>query len=186
MSVKTFGPYQPFINNVYPTTEQWGKLKYYTMVTCSSPFCANTQNLTDDTCVSLLECFQFESSRLPLFCFESQLQSRTMMLCRLGSTMPSRGLWEGSPFQQASISCQHSSSKQGKRSGLAPGRNSDISETHRDYFMLWIVLWSHCSSRLDWTGTDCSTGHRPTTFDWKSKKKKKKEILNVTKGSWDF
>lgn len=43
------------------------------------------------------------------------------MLSRLGSTMPSRGLWEGSPFQQASISCQHSSSKQGSRSGLAPG-----------------------------------------------------------------
>lgn len=37
MSVKTFSPYQLFINNVYPTTDQWGKLKYYTMVTWSSP-----------------------------------------------------------------------------------------------------------------------------------------------------
>lgn len=45
------------------------------------------------------------------------------MLCKLGSTIPSRGLWEGSPFQQASISCQHSSSKQGSRSGLAPGHS---------------------------------------------------------------
>lgn len=49
------------------------------------------------------------------------------MLCRLGSTIPSRGLWEGSPFQQASISCQHSSSKQGSRSGLAPGRRQTSS-----------------------------------------------------------
>lgn len=51
------------------------------------------------------------------------------------------------------------------------------------YFMLWIVLWSHCSSRLDWTRTDSSTGYRPTTFDGKSKIN---YILNVTKGSWDF
>lgn len=42
------------------------------------------------------------------------------MLCRLGWTMPSRGLWEGSPFQQASISCQHSSSNVGNRSGREP------------------------------------------------------------------
>lgn len=66
--------------------------------------------------------FQEESSRLLLFSSEPQLHIRTMMLCKLGSTMPSRGLWEGSPFQQASISCQHSSSKQGSRSGLAPAR----------------------------------------------------------------
>lgn len=65
--------------------------------------------------------YQQESSRLLLFCSEPQLHSRTMMLCKLGSTIPSRGLWEGSPFQQASISCQHSWSKQGSRSGLAPG-----------------------------------------------------------------
>lgn len=67
-----------------------------------------------------LECIQFESSRLLLFCSELQLQSRFIILCRLGSTIPSRGLWEGSPFQQASISCQHSSSKVGTRSGLEP------------------------------------------------------------------
>ncbi len=42
------------------------------------------------------------------------------MLCRLGWTMPSRGLWEGSPFQQASISCQHSSSNVDNRSGREP------------------------------------------------------------------
>lgn len=72
--------------------------------------------------------FQFESSRLLLFWSKPQLQSRPMMLCRLGSTMPSRGLLEGSPFQQASISCQHSSSKLGSRSGLAPG-----------------TTWAHCS-----------------------------------------
>ncbi len=45
---------------------------------------------------------------------------RSMMLCRLGWTMPSRGLWEGSPFQQASISCQHSSSNVDNRSGREP------------------------------------------------------------------
>lgn len=73
--------------------------------------------------------FQFESSRLLLFWSELQLQSRTMMLCRLGSTMPRRGLWEGSPFQQASISCQHSSSKLGNRSGLAPGDNTSTRES---------------------------------------------------------
>lgn len=57
------------------------------------------------------EC-QFESSRLP--------HRRSMMLCRLGWTMPIRGLWEGSPFQQASISCQHSSSNVDRRSGREP------------------------------------------------------------------
>lgn len=73
--------------------------------------------------LACLECFQVESSRLPLFCSAPQLQSRSMMLCRLGSTIPSKGLCKGSPFQQASISCQHSSSKLDSLSGRAPGDN---------------------------------------------------------------
>lgn len=93
-----------------------------------------------------LECFQFESSRLLLFCSEPQLQSRTMMLCRLGSTIPSRGLWEGSPFQQASISCQHSSSKLGSRSGLAPREAMDtwvlFKHSCEDYTPILVSLFT--------------------------------------------
>lgn len=91
-------------------------------------FISTLHKYKKDSLLVCPECFQFESSRLLLFCSEPRLQSRTMMLCRLGSTIPSRGLREGSPFQQASISCQHSSSKVGNRSGLAPGDNMDTSE----------------------------------------------------------
>lgn len=42
----------------------------------------------------------------------------------MGWTMPRRGLWEGSPSQHASISCQHSSSNTGRRSGRAPRERS--------------------------------------------------------------
>jgi len=69
------------------------------------------------------------------------------MLCRLGSTIPRRGLWEGSPFQHASISCQHSSSKVGNRSGRAPADDMDTSEpseserpgTHADRLLRLIT-----------------------------------------------
>lgn len=137
--------YQLLINNVNPTTVHRQTSFFLQSVTCStdsSLFSSVLHKYNKNTFLGwipitrvlvCLECFQFESSRLLLFCSEPQLQSRSMMLCRLGSTIPSRGLWEGSPFQQASISCQHSSSKLGSRSGLAPGDNIDISEseTHK-------------------------------------------------------
>lgn len=69
-------------------------------------------------------CFQVESSS-PLFgSSEFDLHSRSMMPWSMGWTMPKRGLWEGSPSQQASISCQHSSSNTGRRSGRAPRERS--------------------------------------------------------------
>lgn len=64
--------------------------------------------------------FQVESSN-PLFgCSELDLQSLSMIPCSIGWTMPKRGRWEESPSQQASISCQHSSSNTGSRSGRTP------------------------------------------------------------------
>lgn len=69
-------------------------------------------------------CCQVESSS-PLFGLsECDLHSRSMMPWSIGWTMPKRGLWEGSPSQQASISCQHSSSNTGRRSGRAPRERS--------------------------------------------------------------
>lgn len=69
-------------------------------------------------------CFQVESSS-PLFgCSQLDLQSRSMMPWSMGWTMPRSGLLEGSPSQQASINCQHSSSNIGRRSGRAPGGRS--------------------------------------------------------------
>lgn len=70
---------------------------------------------------TVLSCFlQVESSN-PLFdCSKLDLHSLSMILCSMGWTMPRRGRWEGSPSQQASISCQHSSSNAGRRSGRTP------------------------------------------------------------------
>ena len=66
--------------------------------------------------------FQVESSN-PLFgCSELDLQSLSMIPCSIGWTIPKRGRWEESPSQQASISCQHSSSNTGRRSGRTPGK----------------------------------------------------------------
>lgn len=62
-----------------------------------------------------------ESSSPRFGCSEADAHSRSMMPRSMGCTMPRRGLWEGSPSQQASISCQHSSSNTGRRSGRAPG-----------------------------------------------------------------
>lgn len=69
--------------------------------------------------------FQVESSN-PLFnCSEFNLQSLFIMRCSMGWTMPRSGRWEGSPSQEASISCQHSSSKMGRRSGRTPGKRQE-------------------------------------------------------------
>lgn len=65
-------------------------------------------------------CFHVESSSPLLGLSQFDLHNRSMMPCSMGWTMPKRGLWEGSPSQQASINCQHSSSNTGRRSGRAP------------------------------------------------------------------
>lgn len=81
-------------------------------------------------------CFQVESSS-PLFSrSEFDLHSRSMMPRSMGWTMPKRGLLEGSPSQQASINCQHSSSNTGRRSGRAP---------FRTLFQRWSLL-AHLSN----------------------------------------
>lgn len=64
--------------------------------------------------------FQVESSNPWFNCSEFDLQSLFIMPCNMGWTMPRSGRWEGSPAQLASISCQHSSSKTGRRSGRTP------------------------------------------------------------------
>lgn len=65
---------------------------------------------------------QVESSKPLLGCSELDLQSLSMIPCSIGWTIPKRGRWEESPSQQASISCQHSSSNTGRRSGRTPGK----------------------------------------------------------------
>lgn len=81
-------------------------------------FTSSVKGLLLGTCPCVCVC-QVESSRLA-FLWSTPSQRRPMILCRLGCTIPSRGLWEGSPFQHASISCQHSSSNPAKRSGREP------------------------------------------------------------------
>lgn len=74
--------------------------------------------------------FQVESSN-PLFgCSELDLQSLSMIPCSIGWTIPKRGRWEESPSQQASISCQHSSSNTGRRSGRTPGKQKGTPSHH--------------------------------------------------------
>lgn len=74
--------------------------------------------------------FQVESSN-PLFgCSELDLQSLSMIPCSIGWTIPKRGRWEESPSQQASISCQHSSSNTGRRSGRTPGKQRGTPSHH--------------------------------------------------------
>lgn len=65
---------------------------------------------------------QVESSKPLLGCSEPARHSLSMIPCSMGCTIPRRGRWEESPSQQASISCQHSSSNTGRRSGRTPLR----------------------------------------------------------------
>lgn len=95
--------------------------------------------------------FQVESSN-PLFgCSELDLQSLSMIPCSIGWTIPKRGRWEESPSQQASISCQHSSSNTGRRSGRTPGkwRGTWLPSVHLK--SEWSFAWcSLLCCRLKW------------------------------------
>lgn len=95
-------------------------------------FCTNITGFSSTAPVGMCLC-QFESSSCALFCSELS-HKRSIMLCRPGCTIPSRGLWEGSPFQHASMSCQHSSSNTGKRSGREPARQQ--TQTRCDFCLM--------------------------------------------------
>lgn len=85
--------------------------------------------------------FQVESSN-PLFgCSELDLQSLSMIPCSIGWTIPKRGRWEESPSQQASISCQHSSSNTGRRSGRTPakGRGTQLPSTSTENCLMMFI-----------------------------------------------